>query len=318
VLTERISFDGQVVLVTGAGSLGYDNLGRSYALELASRGARVAVNDINPDGAERVAGEIRDAGGEALAVPGSISSRQGARDIVEAAIDGFGRLDALINNAGTLRKDLIQDMQAEDLDTVHDVHLRGQIYVGQRAYQQMLTQGYGRIVNVSSTAGVFGMVNLTAYATAKASIIGLTNVISLEGREHGILCNAMLPNALVDRPEGPDTGGSAVSDEQKRAGLKAFGPLAGNGAPPFVAPLTVYLASSACTTTHHLYCALNGWYTRVFIGMTRGWTNWTDTPPTVEDIHEHLSEIDDETGYAVPGAIGEVSALLAKIVAERS
>lgn len=309
---KETSFAGRVVLVTGAGSAKYDNLGRAYALEFASRGAKVAVNDISR-GCERVATEIMDAGGVAVPIHQSIATPEAAASVVEATLDAFGRIDGVVNNAGNLRRGPFQEMSAEDLEVVLDVHLRGSVFVAQRAFRRMLEQGYGRIVNISSSAGLFGMRNMTPYAIAKTGLIGLSNVLAIEGKEHGILCNAVLPFASVNR-----TVGASIVDNAGRERAARFGPIADHNRPEFVVPLVVYLASERCPTTHAIYSANHGRYARVFVAVTDGWISWGDTPPTVEELADHWAEVEDQTTYAVPAAIDDESEFLISRLAARA
>jgi NAD(P)-dependent dehydrogenase (short-subunit alcohol dehydrogenase family) len=304
-----LSFEGRAVLVTGAGSAGYDNLGRSYALEFARRGAMVAVNDLHEEGCQRVVSEIEAEGGRAVGIPASIGTVDGARGVVDAAVEAFGRIDVVVNNAGVLRKGPFEELTPEDLEAVFDVHLRGQVYVAQQAYRHMMKAKYGRIVNISSTAGIFGKENLAAYATAKTAIVGLSNVIAIEGKEHGVNCNIVLPHAVVHRPEGN------AATEADKARMAAFRhAIEASGSPDFVTPLVVYLASEACTVTHRIYSANHGWYARVFIGMGEGWFNPSSSPASAEDIAAHLGQIESEDNYTVPMAIQESTQGLVRLL----
>src|SRR5438094_2476354 len=199
-----ITFDGQVVIVTGAGQ----GLGRAYAIELGRRGARVVVNDLagldSPEGsaAEAVARAIEAAGGTAVASHDTVATPEGGQPIVDKAVETFGTIDAVIHNAGVWRHKYYEDMTPDQLDPVLDVHLRGAFFVTQPAWPLMQAKGYGRIVLTSSSTGAFGRLAGTNYAAAKAAMLGLARALSLEGAEHGIKTNCILPVAPF-RNRGP-------------------------------------------------------------------------------------------------------------------
>lgn len=288
---DRLLFDGRTVIVTGAGN----GIGAEYAREFARRRASVLVNDIDRAGADRVVGEIRAAGGVALASYDPVADPEAAANLVASAIHEFGRVDGLINNAGwTPRNAAFEDLTIEELDGLLSVHLRGAVFVAQHAYRQMKKQRYGRIVNVSSSAGVYGIWGLSGYGSAKTAQLGMMNVIAVEGAEHGILANAILPGARSTH-RAP-----RARPEDLAAQPAKLGPLASRSSAAFVAPMVVYLASEACTRTHCIYNAQMGWYSEVFIGVVPGWMSPSTEPPTAEDIVAHLDEIENRTGYVVP------------------
>ncbi|MUM27333.1 SDR family NAD(P)-dependent oxidoreductase, partial [Mycolicibacterium sp. CBMA 295] len=205
-----LSFDDRVAVITGAGR----GLGREYALLLASRGAKVVVNDpggsLTGDGgdsapAQDVADEIVSAGGQAVAVTDSVATAEGGQAIIDAAIEHFGRLDILIHNAGTVRRGSLKEMSYDDFDAVLDVHLRGAFHVVRPAFPLMCEAGYGRVVLTSSIGGLYGNREVASYAAAKAGILGLCNVVALEGAAEGVLCNAIVPGAVTRMAEGLDT-----------------------------------------------------------------------------------------------------------------
>ena len=193
--------DGKVALVTGAGG----GLGRSHALLLAQQGAAVVVNDLGGarDGsgsgasmADGVVEEIKAAGGQAVANYGSVTDPDAARGMVQSAVEGFGKLDIVINNAGILHDKSFKNMTDEMWDIVIDVHLRGTYLVTKAAWDQMITQGSGgRIINTSSTSGLIGNFGQANYGAAKAGIAGLTRVLALEGVKYGITVNTLAPAA---------------------------------------------------------------------------------------------------------------------------
>src|ERR1700740_1190606 len=196
----ELRFDRRVAVVTGAGR----GLGRSYAMLLASRGAKGVVND--PGGslagegmdavpAHHVVGEIPAAGGQAAACTESVTTRDGGEAIIRTALEHYGRLDILIHNAGNVRRSSLKEMSHEDFDAVLDVHLRGAFNVVRPAFPVMCDAGYGRIVLTSSIGGLYGNHGVANYAAAKAGVIGLSNVVALEGASAGVKCNAIVPGA---------------------------------------------------------------------------------------------------------------------------
>ena len=295
---DRLMFDGRTVIVTGSGN----NLGAEYAREFARRGASVVVNDIDPAAADRVAAEIRDAGGVALVSYDSVADPEAAGNMVASAIREFGRVDALINNAAWNPKNsAFEDLTIAELDGLLSVHLRGVVFMAQHAYRQMKRQRYGRIVNVSSSAGAYGIWGLSGYGAAKTAQLGMMNVLALEGAEHGILVNAVLPGARATHRK-PN-----ARPEEMAANMKKLGALADRNKAAFVAPMVVYLASEACTRTHCMYNAQNGWYSQVFFGVAPGWMSPADEPPTAEELVAHLDEIENRTGYLVPTSQTDVT-----------
>ncbi|MFL6696383.1 MAG: SDR family NAD(P)-dependent oxidoreductase [Vitreoscilla sp.] len=304
-MSQTLRFDDRVAIVTGAGG----GLGRTYALDLAARGAAVVVNDLGGsfDGrgssssmADQVVAEIRAAGGIAVASYDSVSTSAGGAAIVKTAIEAFGRLDVLVSNAGSLRNAPIDELTDETLDAMLDVHLKGGFNVCRPAFKQMKQRGYGRILLTSSAAGVLGNPGQAAYGAAKAGLIGLMNVLSLEGAEHGIRCNALLPTAMSRM--------AAAMDEKllREAGAlyAAIGDKLGNTIDPaFVTPLVTYLCSQACDSTHAMYSATLGRYARVFVGMGPGWIGPRDTPPSAEDLAAHWPQVCERWGAEDLGSL---------------
>ncbi|MDB5971443.1 MAG: hypothetical protein JWQ90_3893 [Hydrocarboniphaga sp.] len=297
----NISFTGQTVIVTGAGN----GLGRSYALDFARRGANLVVNDLGTSvagigasstAADKVVAEIQAAGGKAVANYASVSSSAGADSIIQTALDAFGRVDAVINNAGIIRASAFENVPDADLDILLDVHLKGALYVSRAAYRVMLSQGYGRIVNTSSAGGMFGDDTMACYGAAKAGILGLTNSIALAGKPHGILCNAVGPQAATRMGDN--------IDPETAEKFKALQVLFVNSmSTDFNVPLVVYLASRECETTHSYYTVCGGRFARAFIGLTKGWDGPLDVAPTAEDLRSHFAEIEDRSRYSVPDSV---------------
>ena len=296
----QLRFDGRVAVVTGAGG----GLGRTYALEIARRGGRVVVNDLGgkPDGsgastsmADQVVKEIVEAGGQAVANYDSVSTPAGGAAIVQTALDHFGRVDVVINNAGILRDKTFAKLSPEELEIVLDVHLKGAFYVTQPAFRAMKDNGYGRIVFTASAAGVLGNFGQTNYGAAKMGLVGLSNVLAIEGAKNGIRSNVITPIANT------------------RLTQDLLGPIAAKLAPEFVTPLVLYLASEACEVTHEIFTVGGGRYARFFIGMNDGWVKPGGSPATVEEIAEHLGEIRDTAHYTIPSGVGDELRVTAKL-----
>ena len=306
-----ISFKDQVVIVTGAGG----GLGRTYALDIARRGGAVVVNDLGgsvegPGGssgmADRVVAEIRAAGGRAIANYDSVATWDGAKRIADAAMNGFGRVDALVNNAGNMRVNLFEDFSDEDLGAILSVHLVGTFNVTKAVWPHMKAQGYGRVVFTSSSTGMYGDKLYACYASAKAGITGLMNVLSLEGEPHGILCNALMPNALSRMTDMVVSEQARLGNDIAENSAAAMSAVKSSMDPTFTTGLAVYLASDACTSTHSIYSSCAGRMARVFVGVTEGWHGSLETPATAEDIAEHIEEIRDlSRGVHVPVGPGD-------------
>ena len=295
-----IDFAGQAVIVTGAGR----GLGRLYALELARRGASVVVNDLggsmhgsgaDTSVADQVVDEIARAGGVAVASHDSVDSPEGGDAIVQTAIESFGRLDAVVSNAGIFNSIPFEDLSTDDWRRMLGVHLDGGFYLSQPAYRVMKSQGYGRFVFVSSSAGMFGQHMEAHYAAAKAGLVGLTNVIALEGAPHGILANTVLPYGVSRMVTETVEDAKALEESGLLQAIR----------PELVAPMVVYLASRACEFSHRNYSAFGGRFARVFIGLGRGWLAGQDTNPTADDVAAHLSEVSATEPFMIPESIYE-------------
>ncbi len=294
-----IDFEGQVAVVTGAGR----GLGRLYALDLARRGASVVVNDLGStmggEGsdskvADEVVGEIIEKGGKAAPSYDSVDSPEGGNAIVQTALEHFGRLDAVISNAGIFNSVAFDELTPAKWRQMLAVHLDGGFYLSQPAFKVMKKQGYGRFVFISSSGGMFGQHFEAHYGAAKAGLVGLSNVIALEGTDHGIASNTVLPFGFSRMVT--ETVDSKTLEE---TGLKDL------IAPEKVVPIVTYLASRACESTHQNYSALAGRYARAFIGLGDGWLADTEVNATADDIAEHFSEISGTEPFTVPGNIYE-------------
>lgn len=294
----NISFDEKVAIVTGAGG----GLGRTYALELARRGARVVVNDLGSsrDGsggqaspADATVELIRSEGGEAVANYDSVASPDGGQGIVQTALDTYGTVDIVINNAGILRDKSFANLTFDDVRSVIDVHLLGAFHVTQPAYQVMKSKGYGRLLFTTSAAGVFGNFGQANYGAAKMGLVGLSNVLAVEGARYGITSNVVAPLALSRLTV--DIVGDGVADALS---------------PELVTPLALSLVSDQNELTHEVFSVGGGRFARVFIGLCQGWVADRGTFPTVEDVHAHLAEIRNQDGYIVPTSIADEMAIV--------
>ena len=280
-----LGYDGKVAIVTGAGG----GIGKQHALLLASRGARVVVNDlggsVSGEGADKgpaeaIAQEIRDLGGEA---------------VVQTALDAYERVDIVINNAGILRDKTFHNMTPELLEPVIDVHLKGAFYVTRPAWIKMREQGYGRVVNTSSNSGILGNFGQSNYGAAKMGLVGLTRVLAAEGAKYNIKVNAIAPLARTRMTE--DLMGAAVAQL----------------GPELVSPVVAWLAHEDVPVTGEVFTVGGGRVARFFVGMTPGYYN---PKLTLEDVRDHFDEIRDESGYTVPsGPSDELGLLLETIQA---
>jgi NAD(P)-dependent dehydrogenase (short-subunit alcohol dehydrogenase family) len=270
-------------VITGAGR----GIGRAYALLLAARGARVVVNDLggsmegggaDSNVASAVVAEIQAAGGTAIADASDVSTTDGGRALVSAAVDAFGQIDIVLNNAGIMRWGEFPVVDREHLRRHLAVHVGGSFNTTRAAWPHMVEQTYGRVV-MTTSSGVFGLPNNASYATAKAGVIGLMRSLSTAGASHGIKVNAIAP-AAATRMAGAQT------DEATRA-----------AAPELVAPMAAYLAHENCPTTGEIYQAGMGRFARIFIASTAG---YVPTDPTIEDLAAHWDAVNDERDYYVP------------------
>jgi NAD(P)-dependent dehydrogenase (short-subunit alcohol dehydrogenase family) len=299
----KIDFTGQVAVITGAGG----GLGSAFCRELAARGAAVVVNDLggsttgeggSSEYADRVVDEIRAAGGRAVANYDTVATEAGGRAIIQAALDHFGRVDTVISNAGNQRNGRFGELTAEDIEAVYAVHVKGTFFVTQPAYREMVRQGYGRIVLVSSQSGIFGNPIRSNYGSAKTAMIGLMNVIAQEAPE-GIAVNCLFPNAMGGR-----LGGGPIETRPDKDFLIAAGARSAHYRegmdPGFVAAMACYMASRECSTSQNMYSVLGGKYSRIFAGLTEGWYCPGGTAPSVEDIAAHIPQIDDVSRFDIP------------------
>jgi len=296
-----IDFSGQVAVVSGAGR----GLGRLYALELARRGASVVVNDVgatmhgagaDPSVADGVAREIERAGGVAAASYDSVETPEGGEAIVRLATERFGRVDAVVSNAGIFESVPFEALPPDRWRRMLAVHLDGGFHLSQPAFRAMKESGGGRFVFIASSAGLFGQPLEAHYAAAKSGLLGLMNVIAIEGAPHGILANAVLPfgtSRMVTETVG-------VVDDPRRLEESGF---LKSIRPELVVPIVVFLASRSCQLTHHAYSACAGRFARVFVGLGEGWTGKPGEVTTAEDVAEHLAEVSATEPFRVPTSI---------------
>ncbi len=286
-----VDFTDRVAVVTGAGG----GLGRRHALLLAERGAAVVVNDLggNVDGtggatspADKVVDEIVTSGGAAVAEYSSVATPDGGVAIVEKALDTFGRIDVVINNAGILRDKAFHNMETDQMTAVLDVHLRGSMFVTRAAWPHMREQSYGRVIMTSSASGVLGNFGQSNYGAAKMGLLGLVNVLKLEGAKYNITVNAIAPIAVTRMTEDL-LGGLGITADQ-------FGP-------EQVSPAVAYLASEECELTGEVWSVGGGSVSRMFVGLTDGYFKnpLASGALTVEDVAGHLDTIRSTDEYII-------------------
>jgi NAD(P)-dependent dehydrogenase (short-subunit alcohol dehydrogenase family) len=318
VTSTNLRFDEQVAVITGAGG----GLGKEYALLLASRGARIVVNDtggsVTGDGsdikaADTAAAEIRDLGGEAVADTHSVITPDGGQAIIDTALNAWGRVDMLINNAGIVSDAPFEEMTASRFEPLLDVHLRGAFYVTRPAWKVMREQGYGRILNTCSAAGILGSPGMANYGSAKTGLIGLTRVLAAEAGSDDIKINAIAPIAYTrmlahsidgaGRPDDP--AAQAVLDDLVSQYLQKL-------EPALVAPVAAFLTHRDCPVSGEIYTVGAGHVSRFFIGRTKGFYSPT---LSIEDVRDQLDTIRDEADYTVPGGTAdEMAELFAQFI----
>jgi NAD(P)-dependent dehydrogenase (short-subunit alcohol dehydrogenase family) len=291
---------GRVAVVTGAGS----GLGRAHALALAAADARVVVNDIGqPAGgarlsaAEAVVEEIRTAGGEAVADHHSVSAIEGGQAIIDTAVDAFGTVDVLVNNAGVLVDSLFATMDPKVWASVMDVHLNGAFAVTQPAWRVMADKGYGRLVFTTSASGIFGNSGHANYGAAKMGVLGLCRMLAVEGKDLGIRSNAVAPMALTPMSAGRGS---------RRRAADVLGDLFQRLDPAQVSSLVVWLASESCSVNGEAYSVGGGRIARIFIGETQGRTDPAAGPA---DVERDLDTIRSTESFSIPGSMADELAL---------
>jgi NAD(P)-dependent dehydrogenase (short-subunit alcohol dehydrogenase family) len=299
-----IDLTDRVAIVTGAGA----GLGRSYALALAQRGAKVVVNDLgaqvdgggsDPGRAGAVVEEIIALGGTAVPEHSSVATPEGGEAIVARALEEFGQVDILVNNAGNIELSSFAKLDVRSIDKILDVHLGGSFFVTQPAYRAMLPRRRGSIIFTVSGVATFGNLGASVYGAAKGAIIGLLHVLKLEAARHGIRVNAVAPMAQTRLTADVDLEEyKATTADSVRPGL--------------VAPAVVYLASDECDLTGEVWSVGSGSVARLFVGRTAGYFKHPDEEGslTAEDIAEHVDEIQDVSGFHMPATWPEEWAMV--------
>jgi len=294
----ELRFDGRVAVITGAGG----GLGRSHALELARRGACILVNDLggaldgsgaSTSAAQRVVDEIEALGGKAAANHDSVATAEGGAAIVQAAIEAFGRVDIVINNAGILRDKAFHKMEPAMVDAVVDVHLKGAFFVSLPAFRLMREQGYGRIVSTSSASGLFGNFGQANYGAAKAGLAGLTRVLAIEGAGRGIRANAIAPVAAT------------------RMTTELLGELTARVSPETVSPLVAFLAHEDCAVNGNVYSVAGGRIARIAVVESDGVVMDSNTPEAIAAQLDAIDRLDPASWFA-PTSLADETSIIGK------
>ena len=279
-----LRLEKRVAIITGAGN----DLGKTHALELAKRGAMVVVNDLG--GAQEVVDKITAAGSIAVANTDSVSDVQGGQNMVDQAVDEFGRIDIVVNNAGILRDKAFHNQSSELWQAVMDVHLTGSFNVTLPAFRLMREQGYGRIVMTSSPAGLYGNFGQTNYASAKMGLIGFARAIKQEGGRKGIHANVIAPTAATRMTEG------------------LLGSLADDSDPEDITAVVGYLCHESCELNGEILACAAGRVARVFLGVTPG---FFDRNLSMDQVADNIEQIMAEEGYSVPDGTMDEMRLIA-------
>jgi NAD(P)-dependent dehydrogenase (short-subunit alcohol dehydrogenase family) len=291
----EVRFDGQVVVVTGSGR----GMGRSHALELAARGARVVVNDVgrtdvSTSTAEVVAGEIAETGRTALARVDDIATPAGCEELVGAAVVEYGRIDAIIHNAGIAQTVPIAQMTDELVETMLRVHLFAAVHLTRAAWPHFVRQQGGRVLYISSAAGLYGVAGFTHYGPAKTALLSLARVVALEGAEHGIRANVLAVAAMTPMME------EILADQPEQAAWWRA-----HRRPEQTTPAALWLLHPSCSAANgRAYQARGGRVARIVIAENPGYFN---PELTVEDVRDHFDEVEDMSEWVAPDSSAELN-----------
>ena len=286
---QDINFDGAVAVVTGSGA----GLGKAYALLLASRGAKVVVNDINPENVSEVVSTIRSTGGTAIGCTVAVGTESAAKEIIGSAVEAFGKIDVLINNAGNLRDKSFTKMTADDFTAVYTVHLQGAFFLSQVAYTHMREQNFGRIVFTTSAAGLLGNFGQANYSSVKSAMVGLARTISVEGKKYNIRANVISPGAATAM-----TAGVQGSDIDMK--------------PESVAPVVAWLCHADCDLKGQILHAMGGRVACDFIAETQG--VFLGDEISIETVSKNMDQILNRDNYFVPQNLTDTIAVLFKMI----
>lgn len=277
----EIRFENRVVVITGAAG----SLGRAYATAFAELGAKLVINDpgttiqgdgTQADAAEMLAEYITSKGGSAIANSDSVADREGAVRLVSDAVRAFGRIDILINNAGTMRDKVFKKVTLDDFQAVVDVNLMGTVFVTHAAFPLMIEQEFGRIIMTTSASGLYGVFGAANYAAAKLGVVGLMNSLCLEGERHNVLTNSIAPIAASRMMSG-------LVDEERYDRIS----------PEHVTPMVLYLCSNNCRMNGGVFSAGGGYFSKVEILEGQGVRFDGTAPQSAETIAERFSDICD-------------------------
>ncbi|HEX3963550.1 MAG TPA: SDR family NAD(P)-dependent oxidoreductase [Trebonia sp.] len=287
-----LRLDGRVAAVTGAGR----GIGRAYALLLGQLGASVVVNDLggttlgtgaDPTPADEVVKQINAAGGTAVASYGDVSTAEGGRSVIDTAVEQFGTIDIVVNNAGNMVWGSLPEATIETIEAHWAVHVRGSFHTLHAAWPHFLQKNYGRAI-LTTSVGMFGLMDNIGYAIAKASMIGMAKSLTVSRKDANININCIAPNALTRL---------ASRSEEEQAQLP---PPSAEMDPANAAPMVAYLAHESCQVSGEVYLAGGGRFARLFVGVTEGYLHPGLTGSTVDDVAANWATINDETGYYVP------------------